>query len=113
MRKLMLICAVVCLAFPLGTTQAETVITNQAELQAIGTDATTLAGDYVLGNDIVLTGPFTSIMEFTGTFDGQMHTIDGLTRTVVGTRASGIFGRTVAGSEIRNVVLVRSSSGIF
>ncbi len=97
------------LVFVAGSSSAAIVITDQAGLQAIGTDATTLAGDYVLGNDITLTGPFTSIMEFTGTFDGQMHTISGLTKTVVGTRASGIFGRTVAGSEIRNVGMTNVS----
>jgi len=97
------------LVFAASSSFAATVITTQAELQAIGTDATTLAGDYVLGNDIVITGDFTSIMEFTGTFDGAFHTISGLTKTVVGTRASGIFGRTVAGSEIRNVGMTNVS----
>jgi hypothetical protein len=96
----------VLVLFVAGSSSAAIVITDQAGLQAI---ASNLAGDYVLGNDIVLTGPFTSIMEFTGTFDGGMHTIDGLTRTVVGTRASGIFGRTVAGSEIRNVGMTNVS----
>ena len=88
------------LVFVASNSAAVTVITNQAELQAIAND---LAGDYELGNDIALTGPFTSIMEFTGTFDGKMHIIDGLTMTTTGTRNSAIFGRTVAGSEIRNV----------
>jgi hypothetical protein len=109
MMKKKIVVFLLMLVFVAGSSSAAIVITDQAGLQAIGTDATTLAGDYVLGNDITLTGPFTSIMEFTGTFDGQMHTISGLTKTVVGTRASGIFGRTVAGSEIRNVGMTNVS----
>jgi len=100
MMKKKFVVLLLMLVFMAGSSSAVTVITDQAGLQAI---ASNLAGDYVLGNDIVLTGPFTSIMEFTGTFDGQMHTISGLTKTVVGTRASGIFGRTVAGSVVKNV----------
>jgi hypothetical protein len=102
MKKLILLLVL----FVAGSSSAAIVITDQAGLQAIALD---LAGDYELGNDIVLTGPFTSIMEFTGTFDGKMHAISGLTKTVVGTRASGIFGRTVAGSEIRNVGMTNVS----
>ena len=102
MKKLVML-MLVLLLFMAGSSSAVTVITNQAELQAIGTDATSLAGDYVLGNDIVITGPFTSIIDFAGTFDGGMHTISGLTQTVTGTRNSGIFGRTVAGSVVKNV----------
>ncbi|MCF7956717.1 MAG: hypothetical protein K9M75_13020 [Phycisphaerae bacterium] len=100
MRKKAIMLLALVLLFMAGSSSAVTVITNQAELQAIAND---VAGDYVLGNDIVLTGTFTSIMEFTGTFDGAFHIIDGLTRTVVGTRACGIFGRTVAGSVVKNV----------
>jgi hypothetical protein len=106
MMKKKIVVLLLMLMFVAGSSSAAIVITDQAGLQAIALD---LAGDYELGNDIVLTGPFTSIMEFTGTFDGKMHTISGLTKTVVGTRASGIFGRTVAGSEIRNVGITNVS----
>ncbi|MCF7956622.1 MAG: hypothetical protein K9M75_12535 [Phycisphaerae bacterium] len=96
------------LLFAAGSSFAVTVITNQAELQAIPINAT---GHYVLGNDIVLTGTFTSIMEFGGTFDGAFHIIDGLSTSNTtynnpGTRTNGLFGRTMPGSLIQNVGLI-------
>ncbi|CAB4888376.1 unannotated protein [freshwater metagenome] len=64
------------------------VVSTQDELMAIGTDATTLGRDYVLGNDIVLDnltpnsgyyiGDCCNITTFTGTFDGANHTISNL-----------------------------------
>ncbi|MCF7956626.1 MAG: hypothetical protein K9M75_12555, partial [Phycisphaerae bacterium] len=93
--KKKIVVLLLAMVFLAGISSAAVVINDQAGLQAIASD---LAGNYVLGNDIVLTGGFTSILNFAGTFDGGMHTIDGLTATTTGTRNSAIFGSTVAGS---------------
>jgi len=67
-------------------------IATQADLEKIGTEAShPLDGDYVLTNDIVLSGQWTPIApvvmdngvpildyKFTGTFDGNGKTISGL-----------------------------------
>ena len=99
MKKLILL---LVLVFAVSTAQAAIVITTPAELQGIASD---VAGDYVLGNDIDLTGiPFTSIADFAGTFDGAMHTINGLA-TSGGTRGNGLFGTAIAGSVVKNVGL--------
>ena len=58
-----------------------------------------------LGNDIDLTGiPFTSISDFAGTFDGAMHTINGLS-TSGSHRGNGLFGKALVGSVVKNVGL--------
>lgn len=82
---------------------AQTVqISNEAELKAIAND---LWGDYVLTQDITLTGEWTPLgteeEPFLGTFDGQGHTIKGLT---ISKKADnlGFFGFTT-GATITNV----------
>ncbi len=59
---------------------AQTQITDEAGLKAIAND---LAGNYVLANDITLSGEWipigTSTNPFTGSFDGGGHFIKGLT----------------------------------
>ena len=69
-----------------------TVIRTQEELMAIGNDETSLSGDYVLGNDIVLDdtepdmgyyiGDGNTNTTFTGNFDGGNHTISNLLGTL-------------------------------
>ena len=58
---------------------AQTQITNEAELRAMATNPT---GEYVLANDIVLTGEWTPVgtetAPFTGKFDGAGHAVKGL-----------------------------------
>ena len=99
MKKLVLL---LVLVFAVSTAQAAVVITTPAQLQDIASD---VAGDYVLGNDIDLTGiTFISISDFAGTFDGAMHTINGLA-TSGGTRGNGLFGKAMDGSVIKNVGL--------
>ena len=62
-----------------------------------------MTGDYVLANDIDMTGrsfvPFgivnnTSVSKFTGTFDGNGHTIKGLKYDVEGKGEVGLFSQT-------------------
>lgn len=81
---------------------AQTQITNEAELRAMATNPT---GEYVLANDIVLTGEWTPVgtetAPFTGKFDGAGHAVKGL---VVNQDAGflGLFG-CVSGASISNV----------
>lgn len=68
--------------------EAPTVIRTQAELMAIGTDLTTLDGNYILGNDIELDdiepnsgyyiGDGNGLGVFTGSFNGSNFTISNL-----------------------------------
>jgi len=113
MRKLILICVVVGLLFVVGTAQAATVITDAAGLQAM---ANNLAGDYVLGADIDLTGfPWVAIGHteqdrFTGTFDGNYHIINGLTAADTDTedglyKNCSLFGVLGEGGVVKNVGL--------
>ncbi|GEM_PF-1932837 len=82
MMKLILL---LVLVFAVSTVQAVTIITTAQELQEVGDD---LDGNYILANDIDLTGfPWEPIsyreddvnISFTGTFDGADHIINGLT----------------------------------
>jgi len=81
MKKLILLLVLVFVA----SSSAVTVITTPEELQAMGDD---LAGDYILGNDIDLTGLTWEAISwrldgvdtsFTGTFDGDFHVIKNFT----------------------------------
>ena len=58
---------------------AQTQITNEAELRSMATNP---SGEYVLANDIVLTGEWTPVgteaAPFTGKFDGAGHAVKGL-----------------------------------
>ena len=87
MKKQKLLMLLVLL-FAAGSSSAVTVITNQAELQAIPNGA---AGDYVLGNDITLTGTFASIADFAGTFDGAFYVIDGLSTSGAADKSNGLY----------------------
>ena len=81
---------------------AQTQITNEAELRSMATNP---SGEYVLANDIVLTGEWTPVgteaAPFTGKFDGAGHAVKGL---VVNQDAGflGLFG-CVSGASISNV----------
>ena len=75
-------------------------IKNQADLSAISSK---LNGDYEVANDISLSGNLTPIGEnspFTGTFDGNYHTISNLNNS--GYAYGGLFGKT-SGATIQNV----------
>jgi hypothetical protein len=100
MSKSTLICVVVGLSFAISIAQAATVITDAAGLQAMNDN---LAGDYVLGADIDLTGfAWQRVGPFTGTFDGAYHTISGLTMDA---DRANLFSTVAEGGEIKNVGL--------
>ncbi len=108
------------LVFAVSTAQAVTVITTAEELQAMAND---LNGDYVLGNDIDLTGfaweaigfftlpPLPPAGPFTGTFDGADHIINGLTASDPGGagdykyKCCSLFGVLAASGVVKNVGL--------
>ena len=93
------------------------IITTEAELKAMSND---LSADYKLGNDIVLTEDWTPIgsfvadetvndgetpdetYAFTGTFDGDGHTISNL--TIDGNISAGLFG-CVANGTVKNLTI--------
>lgn len=79
-------------------------LTTGEELRAIG-EAYPLSGNYMLANDIIMSGEWSPIGNsenpFTGIFDGNGYTIDGLTAAP---EANGFFG-VAKDSVIRNVVL--------
>ena len=75
------------LALTVGSTQAfaDTLITNQAELEAIGANEVTLGANYVVTESFEVVDPFAGgntyvTGTFTGTFDGGGFTISGLTK---------------------------------
>ena len=69
-------------------------IDTAEELLAIGTDETTLAGNYKLTADIVTTTGIEG--DFTGTFDGDGHKISGLT--------TALF-QEITGATVKNVTV--------
>ncbi|MHB1092945.1 beta strand repeat-containing protein [Thiobacillus sp.] len=95
-----------------------TVILNVDQLQAVNTS---LAGRYVLGNDIDASATAswnagagfayigTPGTQFTGTFDGLNHTISGITINQPSLSYVGLFGATGAASTISNVGLLNGS----
>ena len=62
----------------------------------------------VLTQDISVSGEWTPIMGYSGTFDGNGHTISGLQKTISGGGGCdiGLFGITAEGSVICNVGIV-------
>ena len=82
-------------------------ISTPDQLQAIAADEASLAGEYILVNDIDLAGyPWQAIFGFAGTFDGNGHVVRNLTTNNEAHRAGGLFGKILAGSVVRNVGVV-------
>ena len=111
-------------AIATATTENAIIINNAADLAAIHTNSTTLAGNYTLAGNIDLSQipnwqPIgDSANKFTGSFDGNGYNISGVSSS--GYQYAGLFGY-VEGANISNIgVLVgnissssstRSSSG--
>ena len=72
-------------------------VNDLAHLQVLSDN---LIGTYALSKDIVAGGATTPAINFNGQFDGQNHTITGLT--------SGLFGGIDTGGKVSNVGLVSS-----
>lgn len=72
-----------------------------------GEDNGTHTACAVLTTNISVSGEWTPIMVFEGTFDGQGHTISGLQKTNYGERVEiGLFANIESNAEIRNVGIV-------
>lgn len=71
-----------------GTPVGQIEIATQAELEAIGFDAQTKQADYILTDDIAVSG-FTAITDFAGTFDGNGKSITGLTDALFANTTTG------------------------
>ena len=104
-----------------GTESDPYLISSEAGLrylQAQVAAGTTYAGQYLkLTSDIALTGEWTPIgssatLAFSGTFDGDGHTISGLTITDNTLGYAGLFGYTLNGVVIKNVHLTNVSINI-
>jgi len=96
-----------------GTSEDPYRITTCQQLEAIGSDASLLSLHYILTSNIDCTATpswhsgagFKPIgMEFTGTFDGQGHTISGLYINSEDDEI-GVFREIADGSYVQNVVL--------
>ena len=89
-------------------------ISTPEQLQAINADEASRAGNYILVNDIDLAGiewqsiglEGESSVGFAGTFDGNGHIIKNLTTNNRINRASGLIGKGLAGSVVKNVGIV-------
>ncbi|MCF7975079.1 MAG: hypothetical protein K9N55_14800 [Phycisphaerae bacterium] len=82
-------------------------ISTPEQLQAVNADEASLAGEYIMVNDIDLAGyPWEAIFGFAGTFDGNGHIVKNLTTNNTANRAGGLFGKTLAGSLVKNVGVV-------
>lgn len=72
-------------------------ITNEYELAALAKGELKLDGYYYLDNDIIITSDYWTPIScngevaFSGVFDGDGHTISGLTETVLGYEDEGLF----------------------
>ena len=107
MKTSALIFMAIVLLLPVGLFAQPIQISTADQLKAIGADATSLAGNYILVNDIDLAGyPWKSIFGFGGTFDGNGHVVKNLTTNNKDNRAGGLFGKTLAGSVVKNVGVV-------
>jgi len=103
--KMWILLMVACLTINVFSQPIE--ISTPDQLQAIGADETSLAGEYVLVNDIDLAGyPWAAIYLFAGTFDGNGHIVKNLTTNNEENRAGGLIGKTLAGSVVKNVGVV-------
>lgn len=119
-QKTLALCLVLAMLFGMMPTtvfavdaDSPTEISDEAGLKAI---ANNLSGDYILTQDITLSGTWTPITPFTGTFDGAGHTISGMTVTS-GTYA-GLFGSIGSSGAVRNLevegsINITTSGGVF
>lgn len=84
-----------------GATASPVVINTVADLQAVAFNPN---ADYVLGQDIDATGvAFAPLGFYSGTFDGQGHTISNL--SISGSGYAGLFTQIQTGATVKNLRL--------
>lgn len=91
---------------PLLLAQSVSTITNATQLALVNAN---LAGTYTLGNDIDLSGGFapigSSTNPFTGSFNGDGHTITGFSDSSTTASALGLFAEIGTGGQVSNLTL--------
>ena len=113
---LLTLCLVVC-AFAISASAEATTISSAEELVNLMNTSSMWSGDYILGDNIDLDGQTqtpigNATTKFTGTFDGDGHTITGVDITTA-TSYTGLFG-CVEGGTVKNLTVygaVESTAG--
>lgn len=109
MKRIVILTAL--LVAVIGSAMGQTEIRTAEELAAIGTDKETLSGSYILKNDLTL-DDWVSIgwmthdgeMGFSGTFDGNGHTITiNSFGPEMDNRSVGLFGVIDGKGEVKNL----------
>lgn len=91
------------LMFLSGRVYAQTTISNCSELQNISNDP---SGAYVLSGDINCANvAFTPISGFTGTLDGQGHTVSNLVINLPGQNQVGLFGSILEAGYVEDLII--------
>lgn len=75
-----------------------TAISSQAELSAMKS-----SGSYYLADDIVLTGTWTPISSFSGTLDGNGHTVSGLDVKLTNSGYGGLFASLSSSGTVKDL----------
>lgn len=93
------------ISVPVSPQQSVTVIDSPSDLDDISN-----TGDYVLASDINMSGEtYTPPENFTGTFDGQGHTISDIELTPGVSGRAGLFLELSGQAEVSNFTLLRPS----
>lgn len=109
---ILLICGMLITMVPFAlpaSAARPTAITTADELAALMADSSKWSGDYILMSDIDLTGktqaPIGNVeTPFTGTFDGNRHTVSGVDLTGGTEKRWGFFG-CISGATIENLTI--------
>ena len=83
-------------------------VRNESDLSQIGQEGRSLSACYQMVDDIALTTPFTPIGSFSGIFDGNGHTIQGLTmNTEVADqeKPAGLFSVIEENGKVENLTI--------
>jgi len=89
-----------------GIANAQTSISTCSQLQNISSDT---SGEYVLAADINCAGfPFIPIANFTGTLDGQGHTVSNLTINRPGLNQIGLFASIMEAGHVQDLVITNA-----
>jgi uncharacterized repeat protein (TIGR01451 family) len=92
---------------PVTAPEGYTTITTEEDLRKMKVN-----GKYWLANDIELTKPWTPIAHFTGTLDGNGHTISGLTINNPNLCDQGMFRYATSGATFKDFELVVGDEGV-
>ena len=103
---LLVFALLVTLLVPLGATTVSadepTAISDQAELAAM-----TASGNYVLANDITISGTWSYSSKFTGSLDGAGYTVTFADGASI---SGGLFQQLGAGATVRNLKIKQAGS---